>query len=1050
MNPELPQDPNEQREAEVTALLLGELPPEKASALLQAIERDPDLARLHQRLKHAIELVRSISPGLDEQLTRESAPLRLGEQRRQRLLQQFKTVTPPEFARPSRSAREWLVPMAAALVLVAMAAGLLLPSLSKAKAKVERSERLGSLSEIDGAKQQWVSENKTPALKTPAAPPPASSAPEPRKFAIVLPSSGTPSNQNGITSGTVGVSADEGTRTITVVTDDATVASAASAISNNLAFSGDPEWIGALDKSGATHSPNNAFISRNAYIASGQQTLGPIKDQQNGNLGLLDRSGQQADASKLINQLRVTPDPIGSSTIVLPASPDSRDIEITTDPGIVQHFAFSGSPVANGGTVPSTTLDGAAPMLAPPATEEAPPMVAASEPPSQDSERQRSMDRLAFRSPKDASENRSFEFRLGKSVPLTQLPGSPAPEPSAAPGLVVANGGSANVPNLGDVPAMGSLFRFKSEASNAQNGAAGQGGIVSDNSLQPPQGRFAGNFDAGQSEAISDSRAKKLPVEAAAKAGADQTQPAEKYTVNVVGYVNTVIPTNAYYQATSAPGVNAPLPPTQLAFDEENPAVVTESGREVTITNAVVLDEKEDLPAARPAAPAPEPQPEIQTADNAFSTFSLNVSDVSFKLAAASLQQGVLPEASSIRSEEFLNAFDYRDPEPPPGVPIAFTFERARDPFAQNRDLLRFSLKTAASGRDPGRPLNIVLLLDDSGSMDRADRVQIIHEALRVLAAQLHPQDTLSVVIFARTARLWVDGVSGSQAAQVADEVGGLTPQGGTNLEDAMNLAYETALRHYLANGINRVVLLTDGAANLGNVDANVLKQKVEANRKQGIALDCFGIGWEGYNDDLLETLTRNGDGRYGFLNTPEEAAEGFAGQLAGALHVAASDVKVQVEFNPARVTAYRQIGYAKHQLTKEQFRDNSVNAAQIGAAEAGNALYAIAVNPRGEGPLATVHVRYRIPGTSDYREHEWTVIYTGSPVPLERSSAAMRLEATAGAFSEWLAGSPFAADVTPDQLLRYLSGVPQAYGADTRPKTLEWMIRESKSLSGK
>src|SRR5204863_6225971 len=110
------------------------------------------------------------------------------------------------------------------------------------------------------------------------------------------------------------------------------------------------------------------------------------------------------------------------------------------------------------------------------------------------------------------------------------------------------------------------------------------------------------------------------------------------------------------------------------------------------------------------------------------------------------------------------------------------------------------------------------------------------------------------------------------------------------------------------------------------------------------------------------------GDGRYGFLNSPEEAASEFAGQLAGALHVAASDVKVQVEFNPRRVASFRQIGYARHQLTKEQFRDNSVDAAEIGAAESGNALYVIEVNSRGEGPLGTVRVRYKIPGTSDYR----------------------------------------------------------------------------------
>jgi hypothetical protein len=297
---------------------------------------------------------------------------------------------------------------------------------------------------------------------------------------------------------------------------------------------------------------------------------------------------------------------------------------------------------------------------------------------------------------------------------------------------------------------------------------------------------------------------------------------------------------------------------------------------------------------------------------------------------------------------------------------------------------------------------------------------------------------------------LLVDGVPGNQAGQVVEEVSRLTPQGGTNLEDAMNLAYQTALRHYLANGVNRVVLLTDGAANLGDVDPEALKQKVEANRKQGIALDCFGIGWEGYNDDLLEVLSRNGDGRYGFVNTPEEAATEFAGQLAGALHVAASDVKVQVEFNPARVTAYRQIGYAKHQLTKEQFRDNTVDAAEIAAAESGNALYVVEVNPAGTGPLGTVRVRYKVPGTSDFHEHEWPVPYTGNAVALEQASPAMRLTATASALSEWLVSSPYAAEVTPDRLLGYLRGVPEVYGADARPKKLEWMIRQAKSLAGK
>jgi secreted protein with Ig-like and vWFA domain len=334
--------------------------------------------------------------------------------------------------------------------------------------------------------------------------------------------------------------------------------------------------------------------------------------------------------------------------------------------------------------------------------------------------------------------------------------------------------------------------------------------------------------------------------------------------------------------------------------------------------------------------------------------------------------------------------------------------------------------------------------------MERADRVAIIREALRVLAAQLQPQDTVSVVTFARTARLWADGVSGDKAGATLDQVGGITPDGGTNLEEAMRLAYETARRHYLANGMNRVVLLTDGAANLGNVDPGALKQKVEAQRRQGIALDCFGIGWEDFNDDLLEQLSGNGDGRYAFINSPDEAGAEFAAKLAGALQVAAQDVKVQVEFNPQRVISWRQIGYAKHQLTKEQFRDNSVLAAEIAAQEAGNALYTVETKPDGTGPIATVYVRYRIPGTQDVRERSWTVDGDGTVPALDQSSAAMRLAATAGAFSEWLAASPFAQEVTPDELLKDLSGVPQVFGANQRPQQLEWMIRQAKSLSEK
>jgi secreted protein with Ig-like and vWFA domain len=380
---------------------------------------------------------------------------------------------------------------------------------------------------------------------------------------------------------------------------------------------------------------------------------------------------------------------------------------------------------------------------------------------------------------------------------------------------------------------------------------------------------------------------------------------------------------------------------------------------------------------------------------------------------------------------------------------VAFAWERARYPFAHNRDILRFGIQTEARGRDAQRPMNLTILLDSSGSMERPDRVAIVREGLKALAALLRPQDRVSVVAFSRKARLVVDGLAGDRRDELLGRTLDLNPEGGTNLEDAMRLGYATALRHFMANGVNRVIMLTDGAANLGNVEPDELKKMVESNRQKGVALDCFGIGWEGYNDDLLETLSRNGDGRYGFVNSVEQAAPDFANQLAGALNVAAADVKAQVEFNPARVVSWRQIGYAKHQLKKEQFRDNTVDAAEIAAAEQGNALYVIEVNPQGTGPIGTARARFKVPETGEYIEQSWPLEYAPQAPALENSSPAMRLATAASAFGEWLSASPFAAEVDLSKVNSLLAGVPEAFAPDPRPRQLASMINKARMIGG-
>ena len=363
-----------------------------------------------------------------------------------------------------------------------------------------------------------------------------------------------------------------------------------------------------------------------------------------------------------------------------------------------------------------------------------------------------------------------------------------------------------------------------------------------------------------------------------------------------------------------------------------------------------------------------EPLPEIVTAEEPFSTFSLNVSDVSFQLAEAALVKGKMPSPLDIRSEEFLNAFNYHDPAPTGGVPLAFHWERARSPFHHNREFLRFSVQTASEGRERARPLNLVLLIDNSGSMERADRRSIVRAAVAVLADAMGEGDRISVVAFDRTPHLLLDGVERNFQSNVAGAVDSLKASGATHLEGGLDLAYEVAKTQFRPKAGNRVVLLTDGAANLGEVLPDNLRSKIAFHRKLGIALDCFGIGADGLNDAMLEALSRNGDGRYGFLNSVKDVEKGFSRKLAGILQTAASDVKVQVEFNPGRVEAYRQLGYRRHQLKRADFRDDAVDAAEIGGIESGNALYLVAQKQRGVGPIATVRVRFRDPATREVR----------------------------------------------------------------------------------
>jgi autotransporter-associated beta strand protein len=1071
-----PQSPREELEIRITALLMGELPPDEIAALQEQIAADAELSALHARLQRAMGLLREAS-AIPEQPA-PPVPARISDERRARLLAHFKGETKPGsvIVKPRRDWK-WAVPLGLAASLMALIGGAMYVNGFAFRKDSAKFAFAFEGSGVESGSPELNEPGRVGAIYLPG------SMGEPDGSTASAPSAPTSAGENAVANSIAANSelAQQAQglseKTIREVSDSLRGLALEGMGKGAFGLRGSGRAVAALavrvqPSPGVTAPPAKAEMLRRIEseavdLPKSQTTAGrgsamgeggekPLSVDPNltsdigdglpktgGGTIVLSGAGTYTGAATITGGVLQTE---GKMTSAAPPVPEGKPYYFKGPAEAAPEVHFLGDKRETDGRV--ARRDGASEVenLA-------------------DMERARSGHAApAPANPEERAKTANGDFAF--SALNAPAPADPArlevlPSPIAGTSLDLARdkkgaklaqagdelqrhpGGPSATLGLGKVPDGKDDQKKRDVADGGKaDGLDARNAILSDLSEQSV-GKHRESVAQSQRqkaiEILTDMFRIDKDISAAAEAKEEKGAERDKDVALQAGEPK---------QPAAAVNLKE-MKQVERLGKKVNEAILEKS--EVRELKKEVQQLKEPGPPAPKLAPNPlVPQPEIQTSGNAFSTFSLNVSDVAFKLAAASLERGVMPDVSTLRTEEFINAFDYRDPEPAPGAPLAFASERARYPFAQNRDVIRLSVKTAAAGRQPGKPLNVVLLLDNSGSMERADRVRIVREGLRTLSAQLTPQDKLSIVAFSRTPRLWADGVAGNKAGELTARVGEITPEGGTNLGAALDLGYKTALRHYQPGSINHVVLLTDGAANLGDVDPAALKQKVETHRKQGIALDCFGVGWEGLNDDMLEQLSRNGDGRYGFINTPEEAATNFAAQLAGALRVAASDVKVQVEWNPKRVTAYRQVGYAKHQLTKEQFRDNTVDAAELAAAESGNALYVIEVNPRGEGDLATVRVRFKVPGTSDYREHEWAVPFAHAAGPLENSSSSLRLAATAAAFSEMLAGSPFAMEVTSDRLLGLLSGVPAIHGADARPKKLKWMIRQAKSLSGR
>lgn len=330
------------------------------------------------------------------------------------------------------------------------------------------------------------------------------------------------------------------------------------------------------------------------------------------------------------------------------------------------------------------------------------------------------------------------------------------------------------------------------------------------------------------------------------------------------------------------------------------------------------------------------------TTQQAISTLSLDVDTGSYANVRRMVRQGQLPPADAVRIEELLNYFPSADAAPNGRHPFAVSTELAVSPWTADNLLLRVGVKAVDVSAAKQPPANLVFLVDVSGSMDAPDKLPLAQASLRVLTQQLRPQDRVSMIVYAGRTAVELPSTSGSEKAKILAAIDRLTAGGSTAGEAALKLAYQEAESNMIKGGINRILLLTDGDFNVGISNIDDIKAMIEKARDRGVSLSTFGFGQGNYNEHLMEQIANVGNGNYSYIDSIEESQKVLGDELASTFNTVAKDVKLQVEFNPALVKEWRLIGYENRVLNEQDFKNDKIDAAEIGAGKSVVALYEI------------------------------------------------------------------------------------------------------------
>jgi Ca-activated chloride channel family protein len=340
----------------------------------------------------------------------------------------------------------------------------------------------------------------------------------------------------------------------------------------------------------------------------------------------------------------------------------------------------------------------------------------------------------------------------------------------------------------------------------------------------------------------------------------------------------------------------------------------------------------------------------LKAVDNPLSTFSIDVDRASYSNVRRYLRDGQRPPRDAVRIEEMINYFNYDYPEPAGSAPFSITTEVARAPWNERNRLLLIGLQGRHMKTADLPANNLVFLIDVSGSMESPDKLPLLKRSLELLVDQLRPQDRVAIVVYAGNAGLVLPSTPGSNKGAINAAIEQLEAGGSTAGGAGIKLAYQVAKENFLQSGNNRVILATDGDFNVGVSSDGELEQLIEQKRRDRIFLTVLGFGTGNIKDSKMELLADKGNGNYAYVDSLTEARKVLVQEMGATLFTIAKDVKIQIEFNPAHVAAYRLIGYENRLLRKEDFNDDKKDAGDIGAGHSVTALYEI-VPPGGEIP---------------------------------------------------------------------------------------------------